>query len=206
MRVEVVEPPSPPGWLLVVLLSLTVTVPVSAQVSSSDGAVSTSGGIDGFGELAWGVDSATIVRTMGAPDTVRAIESLGARAIVYAEHEWGATPGSLGFLVHPDHGLVRAQFLVEYGAGESCLDLYQRLRSAVGNSLPSVSARESMYNEADDLPFCTAFQLGEAGARALWRDPRSSARAWISLDLRAGVVRVSFEGPGYAEIASAGDG
>lgn len=162
--------------------------------------------ISGFQGLGWGADSARIVALKGRPDTVRAIEALDARALVYSRDTIAGTVGSLGFLVRSGEGLVRVLYLAEYGGGGSCLALYQRLRDAVGGMYPAAVGRERMYNSAEDLEFCTAFQLGRAGARRVWRDAAEGGRAWVALDRRAGVVRVSVESPGYVEERVDGSG
>lgn len=183
--------------IVVLLAFLTLSLPVASPGQIAGGDSTSADGISGFGGISWGADSATIVRSMGAPDTVRRVESLDARALIYSEHSLGRARGSLGFLVHPNDGFLRAIYLAEYGSGEACLTLYQHLRDAVRRTLSSISRRERMYNESEDLSFCTAFQLGQAGGRTVWRDPESGARAWVALELRAGVVRVSFESPRY---------
>ena len=151
------------------------------------------GGIDGYGGVPWGADSTSIVREMGRPDTARSVETLNAKALVYAGHQLGRTLGSLGFLVRSDEGLVRVLYLTEYGTGGRCLDMYQSVRDSVAAMMPDIARQERMYNDAEDLPFCTAFQLGQAGARSIWRDSASGTRAWVALDLETGVVRASFE-------------
>lgn len=181
--------------VLLALLTLSLPGASPGQMTGTDSA--SSDGITGYGGIPWGADSASVVRTMGAPDTVRRVEAMNARALIYSEHRLGNARGSLGFLIHPTDGLLRAMYLAEYASGEACLTLYQHLRDTVARTFPSVSAREQMYNEAEDLSFCTAFQLGEAGGQTIWKDPETGARAWVALDLEAGVVRVSFESPRY---------
>lgn len=156
--------------------------------------------IVGYGGVVWGADSASVTAAMGPPDTVRPVPALGARALHYTNHRLGRTRGSLGFLVSRSDGLIRVMYLTEY-SGEECLDLYQHVRDTVAALFPDVPKRERMYNDAEDLPFCTAFQLAQAGARTLWNDRDTGARAWVLLDLRAGVVRVSLESPRYEPVS-----
>lgn len=181
---------------------------VAAQTPATDS--SGTNAIAGYGDVSWGADSAAVVTAEGPPHTVREIDALGARALVYAERTLGRTRGSLGYLVHRSDGLLRVMYLTDYGSGEVCLDMYQNLRDTVRGMYPDIARRERMYNESEDLAFCTAFQLGQAGARTIWRDARSGARAWVALDLDAGVVRVSFESPRYeprtSSDAAAGEG
>ena len=171
----------------------------AAQAPSENSA--TAIGIEGFLSVRWGADSASIVRAMGPPDTIRTLDPMNAKALVYADHQLGRTLGSLGFLVRPEAGLVRVQYLTEYGTGERCLEMYQSVRDSVAAMIPGVARRERMYNHAEGLSFCTAFQLGRAGARSIWRDPESGARSWVALDLETGVVRVSFESSGFRPFA-----
>lgn len=198
----------PRAVLLLALLTLSLPAASPGQMTGPDSTASD--GINGYHGISWGADSAAIVRSMGAPDTVRRVEAMDARALIYSEHRLGNARGSLGFLIHPTDGLLRAMYLAEYASGEACLTLYQHLRDEVSGMLSSISTRERMYNESEDLSFCTAFQLGQAGGRTIWRDRETGARAWVALDLEAGVVRVSFESPRYrprdAEGSSGGSG
>lgn len=178
------------------LLALAAPVGAHAQAAGADS--TNPRGLAGFGSVRWGSDSAAVVASVGMPDTVRSIGSMDARALVYSDYRMGRVRGSLGYLVDRARGLVRVMYLAEYGSGESCLTLYQTLRDRIGERLSGLTFEERLYNDADGLSFCTAFQLGAAGARSVWRDPKARARAWVALDLEAGVVRVSFEGPGFS--------
>lgn len=204
--------PSVPKPFVLLATALLAVVWGAGSVAAQTPATDSSGTntIAGYGNVSWGADSAAVVAAVGRPDTVRTIEALNARALVYAERTLGRTRGSLGYLVHPSDGLLRVMYLTAYGSGELCLDMYQNLRDTVAEMYPGLARRERMYNESEDLAFCTAFQLGRAGARTIWRDPRTGARAWVALDLDAGVVRVSFESPRYeprpSSDAAAGEG
>lgn len=177
------------------LVALTIPMPACGQAAIDDSSGPAT--IDGYGPVSWGADSTAVVAAEGAPHNVRMVEGFSARALIYAQRTLGRTRGSLGYLIHPTRGLLRVQYLSEYGSGERCLDMYQNLRDTLTQRYSGIPRREHMYNQSDDLSFCTAFQLGQAGARTIWRDPRTGARAWVALDLEAGVVRVSVESPEF---------
>ena len=193
--------PSPHAGPAAVLLGMLLawaaagTAPLDAQAARTDSATAT--GIEGYAAIPWGADSSAVAAHMGPPDTVREVESMDARALIYGDHRLGRTRGSLGFLVALSEGLLRVVYLTPYGSGERCLELYQTVRNSVSALFPSLSRRERMYNNLEDLDFCTAFQLGRAGARSIWRDPDRGARAWVALDLTTGAVRASFESPAF---------
>lgn len=184
-----------PGLPFLFILLATTPAIASAQDAPPDSVRPAE--LEGFGPIRWGADSAAIGEVEGRPDTVRSIRSMNARALIYADRRIGRARGSLGYLVDRDGGLARILFLAPYGSGESCLSLYQELRDRLNEKLSGLSREERLYNNADDLDFCTAFQLGQAGARAIWRDSETGARAWVALDLGAGVVRASLESPRY---------
>lgn len=184
---------------------VVLTIPGFACAQAVAGDSSGFATIDGYGAVPWGADSAAVVASVGPPDTIREIGALEAQALIYANRTLGRTRGSLGYLVHPRQGLIRVQYLAEYGSGERCLEMYQNLRDTLTKWYPGLSRRERMYNQSDDLSFCTAFQLGQAGARTIWRDERTGARASVALDLQTGVVRVSIESPQFGPTETRGE-
>ena len=153
--------------------------------------------IAGFGGLDWGVGRKAVQSRWGVPDTVRSVPSLAADALIYSDRSILGETGAMGFLVHPDSGLVRGLYLLPYGSGDDCQRLYIKFREAMGRSLGRLQGRESMINQTDDLDFCTAFQLGQARAQTVWKDSVRDTRAWIRLDRSAGSLRVSYESRTY---------
>lgn len=156
--------------------------------------------ISGFAGLDWGVGRAAIQTRWGVPDTVRPVPSLEAQAYIYADRVILDEDGSMGFLVHPDSGLVRGLYLLPYGSGDDCQRLYAKFRDAVGRTLGDLEGEESMINRTEDLDFCTAFQLGQARARSVWRDTARGGRAWLRLDRSADLLRVSYESPAFERL------
>lgn len=158
--------------------------------------------INGFAGLDWGVGRGSIQSRWGVPDTVRAVPSLDSEALIYADRSVLGEDGSMGFLVHPDSGLVRGMYLLAYGRRNDCRRLYGKFRDAITRTLGGLEGEETRASTAEDLDFCTAFQLGRARARTVWRDTTRGARAWIRLDRQAGALRVSFESPAFRALRS----
>lgn len=171
--------------------------PASAQQAPIAPPDSGSARITGFGGLDWGSGRAAIEERWGAPDTVRPVRSLRSEALIYTDRSILEERGSMGFLVHPDSGLVRGLYLLPYRGGSDCERLYEKFRGAVGRTLGGLRGEESRVNRAEDLDFCTAFQLGRAMAQTVWRDTARGGRVWMRLDRSVGALRVSFESPPF---------
>lgn len=191
------------------IAAVLLTVPLGLAGLATDGAAqvvpvappdSGSARVTGFGGLGWGSARATVEERWGPPDTVRRVRSLRAEALIYADRSVLDEQGAMGFLVHPDSGLVRGLYLLPYEGGDDCRRLYVKFRDAVGRALGDLEGEESRANRTEDLEFCTAFQLGRAMAQTVWRDTARGSRVWVRLDRGAGAVRVSYESPAFRGI------
>jgi len=159
-----------------------------------------SGRIEGFGSVPWGSGRAAVMSAWGVPDTIRSVPDLASDALIYADRSIAGEKGMAGFLVHPERGLIRGMYMLPYGEGSDCRRLYDRVRAAMDAAIERPPVAETVRNGAGDLDFCTAFQLGQAEARAAWADSVSGSRAWLRLDRVAGVLRVSYESPLFEEL------
>lgn len=190
-----------PASVVAAVVSLGLLAPrASAQEVSIATPDSGSARISGFGGLDWGSDRADVEARWGPPDTVRGVNSLRAEALIYAGRSILGEEGAMGFLVHPDSGLVRGLYLVPYGKGSDCQRLYSKFRDAIRRTLGGLEGEESRANRAKDLDFCTAFQLGSARAHTVWRDTARGTRAWVRLDRSVGALRVSFESRAFSHL------
>lgn len=191
---------SPELWAIAVALLFLVPAAGTAQAALWPAGMEDVHPFEGFGGLAWGVDRAAVVQTWGEPDRTDDLEGSAATAVVYANAVLAGEDASLGFLVHPEEGLIRGQALLPYGEGEDCSRLYAKIRDLVDAALPAQEVTSRVERGPNDLTFCTAFQIGAASARAAWTDPDSDARVTLMLDLPTGTVRLSYESPAFAEL------
>lgn len=191
---------SPGCWVTTLAVLLLAPAAGSAQASLWPAGVQEVHPFEGFGGLEWGVDRAAVVQSWGEPDRTDELEGSTATAVVYANAVLAGEDASLGFLVHPEEGLIRGQALFPYGEGEDCSRLYSKIRDLVDAALPEHEPTTRFERGPDDLTFCTAFQIGAASARAAWTDPDSDARVTLMLDLPTGTARLSYESPAFGEL------
>lgn len=169
----------------------------SAQDSVWPGGADAPGPFAGIDGLRWGADRAAITALWGEPDRVDEVAEGTATALLYADTTVAGERANVGFLMHPERGLVRGQVLFPYRGGEDCWRLFTKVRELVSASAPDRDPKVRIDRGPEDLSFCTAFQLGAAEARALWTDPGSGGRIALMLDLEAGAARLSYESPAF---------
>lgn len=190
----------------IVALVVLFVVPVtgSTQEAMWPGDIGALHPFAGFGGVEWGAHRSKIVETWGEPDRSHELGDGTATALIYPNVMLAGEESSLGFLIHPDHGLTRGQALFPYGEGEDCWRLFTRIRNLVDAALPEDEPAAQIDRGPEDLSFCTAFLIGAAEARVLWSDPDSGARISLMLDLSDGVLRLSYESPSFVELVREG--
>lgn len=154
----------------------------------------------GFAGMEWGSRQSEIISEWGSPSRIDEFDDFDALALVYDEKVLAGEPASLGFLIHSEEGLIRGQALLPYGEGEDCSRLFGKIRNLIELALPDHEPTVQIDRGPDDLTFCTAFQIGAATGTVAWNDPNTGNRIVLTLDLSAGVVRVSYESATFSRL------
>lgn len=177
-------------------IALAVLGPLAIFLSNANAPERIWEQIVGFASIPWGATAEQVITEHGKP-TVD--ESGIHRALAYGGESVLNEDTDTYFFVHPEKGLLRGVYLVNYGRGDDCVTVFTKFKEAISKRYPAIKPEEHKRNQSS-LDFCGGVTIGKAWWEVFWKDPVSSATISISLGLESDEsIVINYESPGWNE-------
>lgn len=119
------------------------------------------------------------------------------RRVVVSDYSMDGDTVDIGFVFHPELGLVKGFYYAHFGRGKDCLRVYEKFSEPINDKIGRYRTSKDQYNKLD-VPFCYAVLVGKALKHSQWKTPEDLVITMIlGGEKSKRRVRVFYETPAF---------
>lgn len=157
--------------------------------------------IDQFAGIEWGTSPERVLsrypeEKIDSTKMYPKTNTVGKRVVV-SDYSMDGDTVDIGFVFHPESGLVKGYYYAHFGRGDDCLRIYEKFSDAIDNEIKQFKTRSDKTNQLE-VPFCYATLVGKALKHSQWKTPEGLIVTMIlGGEKSKRRVRVFYETPAF---------